>query len=123
MQNPDDPEKEDLRGKDVDSKGSSGETAAVAGEKSAERQTGRIPFSPAGILILAVLFYRKCISPLFPPSCRFVPTCSAYALEALQVHGALYGSWLAFRRILRCHPWGKSGYDPVPPKKAGITKK
>ena len=66
------------------------------------------------LLILPILFYRRFISPLFPPCCRFTPTCSAYAIEALQNHGALKGSWLALRRILRCHPWGGSGYDPVP---------
>ncbi|MEZ3520785.1 MAG: membrane protein insertion efficiency factor YidD [Muribaculaceae bacterium] len=69
------------------------------------------------ILSLPILFYRACISPLTPPSCRFVPSCSAYALEALRIHGPLRGSWLAIRRILRCHPWGGSGYDPVPPRK------
>ena len=66
------------------------------------------------LLLLPILFYRRFISPLFPPCCRFTPTCSAYAIEALQKHGALKGSWLALRRILRCHPWGGSGYDPVP---------
>ena len=66
------------------------------------------------LLILPILFYRRFISPLFPPCCRFTPTCSAYAIEALQKHGTLKGSWLALRRILRCHPWGGSGYDPVP---------
>ena len=71
----------------------------------------------ARILSLPVLFYRAAISPLFPPCCRFTPTCSAYALEALRRHGALRGSWLAIKRILRCHPWGGSGYDPVPPRR------
>lgn len=65
-------------------------------------------------LILLVRFYQKCISPLKPPSCRFTPTCSEYAIEALRKHGPVKGSWLALRRILRCHPWGGSGYDPVP---------
>lgn len=67
------------------------------------------------LLSLPVHVYRCCISPFTPPSCRFTPTCSQYALEALRVHGPLRGSWLALRRILRCHPWGGSGYDPVPP--------
>ena len=66
------------------------------------------------ILIAAVKFYRKNISPLSPPSCRFDPTCSAYALEALAKYGALKGLWLAFRRIIKCHPFHKGGYDPVP---------
>lgn len=66
-------------------------------------------------LIGLVRFYQVGISPLTPPSCRYVPTCSAYAVEALERHGALRGGWMAVRRILRCHPWGGSGYDPVPP--------
>jgi putative membrane protein insertion efficiency factor len=66
------------------------------------------------ILIAAVKFYRKNISPLSPPNCRFTPTCSAYALEALEKYGALKGLWLAFRRIIKCHPFHKGGYDPVP---------
>lgn len=66
------------------------------------------------LLCLPIRFYQLCISPLTPPSCRYTPTCSAYAIEALRKHGPLRGSWLALRRILRCHPWGGSGYDPVP---------
>lgn len=66
------------------------------------------------LLSLPILFYRGAISPMLPPSCRYTPTCSRYALEALRRHGAIKGSWLAIRRILRCHPWGGSGYDPVP---------
>ena len=65
-------------------------------------------------LILLVRFYRLAISPWLGGNCRFEPTCSAYAIEALQMHGVLRGSWLAIRRISRCHPWGGSGYDPVP---------
>ena len=64
--------------------------------------------------ILLVKLYQWCISPLTPPSCRFVPTCSQYAVEALQKYGPLKGGYLALRRILRCHPGGGSGYDPVP---------
>ncbi len=66
------------------------------------------------LLILPVRFYQLAISPHFPPSCRYVPTCSQYAIEALRKHGPLRGSMLALKRILRCHPWGGSGYDPVP---------
>lgn len=66
-------------------------------------------------LSLPIKFYRKVISPLKPACCRYTPTCSAYALEALRVHGAVRGFWLAVKRILRCNPWGGSGYDPVPP--------
>ena len=68
----------------------------------------------AWLLSLPVLFYRASISPMFPQSCRFTPTCSQYALEALRRHGAIRGTWLTVRRLLRCHPWGGSGYDPVP---------
>ena len=65
-------------------------------------------------LIGVVRFYQAVISPWTPPSCRFTPTCSAYAIEAIEKHGAARGSWLAFRRIGRCHPWGGHGFDPVP---------
>ena len=57
--------------------------------------------------------YKWAISPLFPPACRFVPTCSEYAMEAVERYGALRGGWMAFTRILRCHPFARSGYDPV----------
>lgn len=66
------------------------------------------------LLSLPIKAYRLCISPLFPPCCRFTPTCSQYALQALQRHGPLKGTWLAVKRIARCNPWGGSGYDPVP---------
>lgn len=64
--------------------------------------------------ILLVRFYQVAISPLKPPTCRFSPTCSTYALEALKKYGLLKGGRLALSRIMRCHPWGGSGYDPVP---------
>lgn len=64
--------------------------------------------------ILLIKLYQWFISPLTPPSCRFTPTCSQYALEALRKYGPFKGGWLALRRILRCHPGGGSGYDPVP---------
>lgn len=64
--------------------------------------------------VLLIRFYRSCISPLTPPSCRFTPTCSQYALEALKKYGLFKGSLLGIRRILRCRPGGGSGYDPVP---------
>jgi putative membrane protein insertion efficiency factor len=66
-----------------------------------------------------IRFYQLFLSPLKPPSCRFAPTCSHYALEAVQKHGALRGTWLAIRRIAKCHPFHPGGYDPVPEKKDG----
>ena len=67
-----------------------------------------------GLFLALIRFYRRYLSPLHPPCCRFIPTCSQYALEALEKYGALKGSWLALRRFLRCHPFHKGGYDPVP---------
>ena len=69
---------------------------------------------PRRTLMGAVRAYQLVLSPLLPPSCRFTPSCSAYALEALSRHGALRGTWLATRRLARCHPWNPGGYDPVP---------
>lgn len=68
----------------------------------------------AELLILPIRFYRKFISPLTPPSCRYTPTCSEYAVEALRKYGPFKGGRLALRRLLSCHPWGGHGYDPVP---------
>jgi len=68
----------------------------------------------ARLLIGAVRGYRLFISPLLPPRCRHFPSCSAYCIEALQRHGPVRGSYYTLRRILRCHPWGTSGFDPVP---------
>ena len=67
------------------------------------------------ILLAPLRFYRRFISPGLPPRCRYHPSCSAYALEAVTEHGSARGSWLALRRVGRCHPWAKGGYDPVPP--------
>ena len=66
------------------------------------------------VVIAPIRFYQLCISPFTPPCCRFTPTCSQYAIEAVRKHGAVKGVWLAVKRISRCHPWGGSGYDPVP---------
>ncbi len=70
-------------------------------------------------LILGVRLYQAALSPLLGGHCRYHPTCSEYAVEALATHGALRGSWLILRRVLRCHPLGGAGYDPVPPRKPG----
>lgn len=69
------------------------------------------------ILLALIRFYQKAISPLTPPTCRFHPTCSHYGFEAIEKHGALKGSWLAIRRISKCHPFHEGGFDPVPEKK------
>lgn len=69
----------------------------------------------ARTLMLPIVAYRRWISPLFGPVCRFQPTCSAYALKALRTHGAIRGTWLTVRRLARCHPFHAGGYDPVPP--------
>lgn len=68
----------------------------------------------AWLISLPIYFYRYAISPMLPATCRYTPTCSQYALEALKRHGPIKGSWLTIKRICRCHPWGGSGYDPVP---------
>ena len=73
------------------------------------------PRGAARAMAAVIRFYQLGISPLLRPSCRFAPTCSEYAYEALTVHGAARGSWLAIRRLLRCHPFCDGGYDPVPP--------
>ncbi len=68
------------------------------------------------LLVLLVRGYQIVLSPWIGQSCRFTPTCSNYAIDALKEHGALRGSWMAIRRIGRCHPWHEGGHDPVPPK-------
>ena len=69
------------------------------------------------LLLTLIRFYRKHISPHFPPMCRYYPTCSCYAIEAIETHGALRGTLLALWRVLRCNPLSNGGYDPVPPKR------
>lgn len=66
------------------------------------------------LLLLPIRFYQKVISPCFGPHCRYTPTCSQYAYEAIKKYGCIKGSFLAVKRILRCHPWHEGGYDPVP---------
>ena len=67
------------------------------------------------LLLLPLRVYRVALSPLLPPRCRYAPSCSAYAVEAVERHGVIKGTALAVRRVMRCHPWGGSGFDPVPP--------
>jgi putative membrane protein insertion efficiency factor len=71
---------------------------------------------PARLLWAVVRLYQVFVSPVLPPACRYHPSCSRYAAEALLTHGALRGTWLAVRRLLRCHPWAPGGPDPVPPR-------
>ncbi|HCX99348.1 MAG TPA: membrane protein insertion efficiency factor YidD [Bacteroidales bacterium] len=66
------------------------------------------------ILTIPIKFYQLAISPFFPPSCRYTPTCSSYCLEALKKHGPIKGLWLCIKRVLSCNPWGGDGHDPVP---------
>jgi putative membrane protein insertion efficiency factor len=73
-------------------------------------------------LVKMIRFYQKGISPYLPPACRYTPSCSAYAIEALEVHGAARGGWLAVRRLARCHPWGGSGFDPVPASASKVIR-
>ena len=79
------------------------------------------PGPVARVLLALVGLYRRGISPLLGPRCRFSPTCSAYAAGALTAHGALRGSWLAVRRVARCHPFSPGGLDPVPPARPDVT--
>lgn len=69
------------------------------------------------LLLSLIKFYRKFISPMTPPACRFHPTCSQYGLEAIETHGTMKGGYLTVKRILKCHPFHPGGFDPVPPKK------
>ncbi len=86
----------------------SGKKISWAGVRTVVRKVAIFPF------IMLIKFYRVCISPLKPPTCRFTPTCSEYALQAFRKHGPFKGFVLTVWRLLRCNPWGGSGYDPVP---------
>ena len=83
---------------------------------SALRLSGR---ALAVLLVAPIIVYRYTLSPMLGPRCRFAPSCSEYAIEAIRLRGPLLGSWLMLRRIVRCHPLGGSGYDPVPPPGKG----
>lgn len=74
----------------------------------------KISSFPKKFILVLIRFYKREISPMLPPSCRFTPTCSEYAMQAVEKYGALKGGYLALRRILRCNPFHKGGYDPVP---------
>jgi uncharacterized protein len=74
------------------------------------------------LAVLPIRLYQWTLSPLLPMSCRFAPSCSEYAAEALLAHGLFRGGWLALRRLLRCHPWGGHGHDPVPQPKSGAAR-
>jgi putative membrane protein insertion efficiency factor len=74
------------------------------------------------LLLAPVRFYKRWLSPVLPPACRYTPTCSVYMIEAVELHGPLRGVWLGSRRICRCHPWGGHGWDPVPSKPLPSTK-
>jgi uncharacterized protein len=82
------------------------------------RELAGRPTAAARLLVVLLTGYRRFVSPVLGPHCRFYPSCSAYALRAVQVHGALRGSWLAVRRLSRCHPFHAGGLDPVPPARS-----
>ena len=87
----------------------------MAADKNSRKPPRRLAHRPAiGVLLLPIYFYRYFISPLLGVNCRFSPSCSDYAKDAIIKHGALRGGLLTVKRILKCHPWGGSGYDPVP---------
>ena len=90
---------------------------------TAQNEASQRLSAAAGVLVLLLNGYRRFISPLLAERCRFYPSCSAYALEAVQVHGAVRGSWLAVRRLSRCHPFHAGGLDPVPaPRRKAETE-
>lgn len=83
---------------------------------------GPMPTLAARILVVPITGYQRFISPLLGPRCRFAPSCSQYAVEALRTHGAIRGLWLSVRRLARCHPFNPGGYDPVPIKPQGVAR-
>lgn len=97
--------------------GCSSGACQTAFPKQTVRRNAKFRFTPSGMLMFSIHLYRNFISPLFPPCCRFTPTCSAYALEAVENHGFFRGCGLIIWRIMRCQPFCKGGYDPVPQKR------
>lgn len=71
------------------------------------------------VVLAALRFYKATVSPMLPPACRYMPTCSEYAMEAVERYGVVRGGWLATKRLLSCHPWSRGGYDPVPERRTG----
>jgi len=92
----------------------------IASPQRAWRSASWWRSAPASVLIGLIAGYRRFVSPLLGPRCRFYPSCSAYALEAIRVHGAARGTWLAVRRLSRCHPFHPGGLDQVPPRRSGV---
>lgn len=90
-------------------------------KRSSDGDGSKLSHLASRLLILPIRFYQGAISPMLPAACRFTPTCSNYAIDALRIHGPIRGSLLAAKRILRCNPWGGSGYDPVPPANSPTT--
>lgn len=80
------------------------------------------PYHPGWWLVAGIGGYRRFVSPLSGPRCRYHPTCSAYAVEAIQIHGTAKGSWLGIKRIGRCHPWQEGGFDPVPGSDVSVAE-
>lgn len=105
-------------------------TEETAGDQKPESRSFPVLAGRALVAVITGLIriYQRFISPLFPPVCRFYPSCSAYSMEAFRVHGFWRGACLTVRRLSRCHPWGQNGYDPVPnkynsnPRKNDISK-
>lgn len=89
---------------------------SAGGSSAAEDPSGARRAGPVARLLLGLLRLYRLTAVMRSPRCRFLPTCSGYAVEAVRVHGALRGSWLAVRRVGRCHPWNPGGIDPVPPR-------
>jgi len=87
---------------------------------TAAGETRDRPSAGARVLVAVITGYRRLVSPLLVPRCRFLPSCSAYALEAIRLHGALRGGWLSVRRLSRCHPFHAGGLDPVPARKGTV---